>query len=245
MVDGTSAALVYKVFSFQFSVFSRALSRPVQSPHVPRSVRSRGKALCFSPNPFPASARKAGLFADTPLNSHGLQNSKKLHSPPFEAAHPGFAGAAGTFWKPCAPHIPMLAPDGAPRFSAARIVVLFNFIHPPHRCGGRFTRGRNARVHSVCFLTGKKQTSLAPCALGGDRLALTACNSNDHHWSVKRFPRQRAANVGTRFPTPHVLYVLYACHAIARRATAGPISLVLCRSPAYATAPFHLSSFVI
>ena len=128
MVDGTSAALVYKVFSFQFSVFSRALSRPVQSPHVPRSVRSRGKALCFSPNPFPASARKAGLFADTPLNSHGLQNSKKLHSPPFEAAHPGFAGAAGTFWKPCAPHIPMLAPDGAPRFSAVRIVVLFNFI---------------------------------------------------------------------------------------------------------------------
>ena len=41
------------------------------------------------------------------------------------------------------------------------------------RYGNRFTRGLNARVHSVfCFLRCKKETSLAPCALGGDRLAL-------------------------------------------------------------------------
>ena len=48
----------------------------------------------------------------------------------------------------------------------------------PHRCGDSFTRGRNARVHSVCFLTGKKQTSLAPCALGGNRLATSGCEKD-------------------------------------------------------------------
>ena len=44
------------------------------------------------------------------------------------------------------------------------------------RYGNGFTRGLNARGHSVfCFLRCKKKTSLAPCALAGDPLATTVC----------------------------------------------------------------------
>ena len=45
----------------------------------------------------------------------------------------------------------------------------------PQTCGDCLTRGLNARVHSAVFLTGKKPASLAPCALGGDRLARSVC----------------------------------------------------------------------
>ena len=44
------------------------------------------------------------------------------------------------------------------------------------RYGNGFTRGLNARGHSVfCFLLCKKKTSLAPCALAGGPLATTVC----------------------------------------------------------------------
>ena len=57
---------------------------------------------------------------------------------------------------------------------------------PPQSCGSRFTRGLNARVHSVFFLTDKKKTSLAPCALAGDPLAMGACEpeTDRDHLSV-------------------------------------------------------------
>ena len=64
----------------------------------------------------------------------------------------------------------MLAPDGAPRFSAARIV--FYLILYTHRI--------------VAAGAELAATMLAPCALAGDPLATTVCNQDDHHRSFKR-----------------------------------------------------------
>ena len=90
----------FSVFGLRFSAADRR-SQPNDCLRQGAHCASFGeKPFAFPRTLFPAYASKAGSFADTPLNSHGLRNSKKLPSPPFEAAHPGSAGASGTFRGP-------------------------------------------------------------------------------------------------------------------------------------------------
>ena len=59
--------------------------------------------------------------------------------------------------------------------------------------GRHFTRGLAARGHSVFFLTSKKKTSLAPCALAGGPLATTVCVHRSVNGAFKRFLRGQTA----------------------------------------------------
>ena len=101
---------------------------------------------------------------------------------------------------------------------------------PPQCCGDRRPRGLNARVHSVfCFSLRKKKTSLAPCALGGDRLATTVCGQTPLVVVTYRPAYLRPQNFHRR------------------RATAGPAALVLLQAAGVCVSHFifHLSSFII
>ena len=118
----------------------------------------------------------------------------------------GFYGAVAPRLTPhpwCASHPAGKSPSAFPRppFSApARKIYLRGaFLNntacvqrSPQSCGERFTRGRNARVHSAFVLTGKTNASLAPCALGGDRLAMSVCAPEVVSRTFGR-PRKRAA----------------------------------------------------
>ena len=83
------------------------------------------------------------------------------------------------------------APFAARVKNASAYIAFFTFKRPAFSrrrmgCGNGFTRGLTARVHSAFFLTGKKKASLAPCALGGDRLATTVCEQTPLAVVLKR-----------------------------------------------------------
>ena len=101
----------------------------------------------------------------------------------------------------------------------------------PYAYGSRFTRGLIARVHSVFFLTGKKKTSLAPCALGGDRLAICVCG-------------QKPIETVFAFPLTGGGRLIFPAATVSDKSDKAS---VFCRRSAWASTYFifHLSSFII
>ena len=102
---------------------------PIRPISPIRALVMPGCTRLFSPEP----PRRLGESLARPLRAH---YSPKSPSPPFEAARPN--GLQSILRKPCAPHIPMLAAVAAPRFSAARMVLV------------DFRLRRPARNHRVC-----------------------------------------------------------------------------------------------